>query len=164
MSKVTQLVIVIALVQFVVIILIYNKLAAIEDGMAIAKVAQPVEFRRNDIARPERAAPVVSALPTEERLRQIIREELQDQLDGLSTAPPDEETVVAASSVDETELQYQRDLVLQQLDYHASIGRISDVEMQKLLTDIARLDPATRKEAMSALSRAMNTGQLEGRL
>ena len=98
------------------------------------------------------------------QLRQIIREELGAQLDGRSGSNIDMDAPIASNATDNTEIQYQRDLVAQQLDYHTSVGSISDTDMQKLQGEIAKLDEAGRKEMLGKLVRALNSGGLDGRL
>ena len=98
------------------------------------------------------------------QLRQIIREELGALLDSKSGPETEKDAVVASNAIDNTEIQYQRELVAQQLDYHTSVGSISDTDMQKLQGEIAKLDEAGRKEMLSKLIQALNSGGLDGRL
>jgi len=100
----------------------------------------------------------------ENQLRQIIREELRAQLDGRSGSDKQMGAVIASDSTDTAENQYQRELVAQQLLYHTSVGSISNVDMQKLQGEIAKLDAASQKEMLGKLTRALNSGELEGRL
>ena len=100
----------------------------------------------------------------ENQLRQIIREELRAQLDGRSGSAKQMDAVIASDSTDTAENQYQRELVAQQLLYHTSVGSISNVDMQKLQGEIAKLDAASQKEMLGKLTRALNSGELEGRL
>lgn len=99
-----------------------------------------------------------------DKLRQIIREESRAQLDSRSEADRQTEEAVASGSTSDAEYQYQRERVAQQLEYHTSVGSISDTDMQKLQGEIAKLDEAGRTEMLSKLTQAMNSGQLEGRL
>jgi hypothetical protein len=55
-------------------------------------------------------------------------------------------------------------LVNRRVDDFIEVGVISESEMVRLQSDIARLDPAARRAAMQKLVRAMNTGALDGRL
>jgi hypothetical protein len=106
------------------------------------------------------AAPIVD----EEWLRRIIREELAQQHNRPATehdtsaaqpAPPR-----AATAAD---LQ-RRDNIAQRIEAYAAMGAISDTQMMELQTDIARLDPAHRRQMMSKLVRSLNSGDLKGRL
>ena len=97
-------------------------------------------------------------------MRQIIREELAAQADGRPGPANQVDAVFASESTDKAENQYQREQVAQQLEYHASVGSISNADMQKLQGEIARLDEASRTEMLRELTRALNSGQLEGRL
>jgi hypothetical protein len=61
-------------------------------------------------------------------------------------------------------MEYQRAQVAQQQETYVSVGSISDADMQTLQMDIAKLDAAGRTEMLRKLSRAFNSGNLEGRL
>ena len=52
---------------------------------------------------------------------------------------------------------------MQNLDYHIERGKISDMDMAKLQAEIARLDDDGRRQMLSLLAQAMNSGKLEGR-
>jgi len=97
----------------------------------------------------------------EERLRSILREELAQEhnrpVAASSPAPAPPRNPSAA------ELQ-QRDLVAQQIEAYRSVGTITDAQMQELQADIAKLDAVSRKQMLSKLTRALNTGDIKGRL
>ena len=154
----------ISILQIAAILLLYGKLADIEQSLERPVNAAP-------------AATVISSTPMsrqdpvqhaagidEERLRYIIRDELRTELGQLSRGESAVATAPAPAPRDPVESERQREQVFQQIEYYSSVGRISDAEMVKLQTDIARLDPAARTQALGALNRAMNSGQLEGRL
>ena len=102
--------------------------------------------------------------PNEDRLRQIIRDELSAQLDGIFATDKQSDAVIAAELPDSAENQYQRDLVVEQLQYHTSVGSISEADMSRLQMEIAKLDDSGRKEMLQMLTQALNSGDLEGRL
>ena len=102
-----------------------------------------------------------SAVLDEAALRQIIREELAAR-NGYGSASP--EPAATPPPVNDIDVQYQRDYIAQQIEYFASVGRISPADMDVLLAEIAKLDPAGRQEMLSELTRALNSGRLEGRL
>ena len=58
----------------------------------------------------------------------------------------------------------QKTLVDQQIEYYRSMGRISDSEMDLLLGEAAKLNPPDRKQMMSKLVRALNAGEISGKL
>jgi hypothetical protein len=120
-----------------------------------------------DERAPATAAPAtnpiaVTASPfaDEDRLRMIIREELAAQrtMQSGGTAPPP----VAARDEESNRLLQER--VSQQIDAYQAAGAISDAQMQELHVQIAQLDAASRKRMMSKLIRAMNAGDIKGRL
>ena len=102
--------------------------------------------------------------PDEYQLRKIVREELAAQLGALSASNAQDHSAAISGPEDEAKYQYQREMVAQQLNYHTSVGSISDSDMLKLQGEIAKLDAASRKEMLSELTRALNSGELEGRL
>lgn len=58
----------------------------------------------------------------------------------------------------------QRDLVPQQIEAYRAVGAITDAQMLELQADIAKLDAVSRKQMLSKLTRALNTGDIKGRL
>lgn len=106
------------------------------------------------------AAPSAGALD-EERLRQVIREELAAlPAPGAAGAPPAGALVPRDPERDRA----QREQVAAQIAHYRSVGRISEAEMQGLQQDIAQLDPAARKEMLAALVRAMNAREIQGQM
>lgn len=101
------------------------------------------------------AAPSVD----EERLRAVIREELA-QLHVQRDAPPPVAPLPRNRPVD----PQQRAVVEQQIEAYRGVGAITESQMQDLQADIAQLDDPTRKQMMSKLIRALNSGDIKGRL
>ena len=149
-----------------VLLFLLGKVVAIESGMPEAEYEDPntlvsdvFDAKANAAYSGERYS-----YPHEVQLRQIIREELSAYLDNKPESGNHEESAATFSAVDTAEYQQRRELVVQQLDYHTSVGSISDADMQKLQGDIAKLDEAGRKEMLNELTRALNSGGLDGRL
>lgn len=100
----------------------------------------------------------------EQRLLQAIREELarlqnQLQMQGAVASP-----AVAEISRNDSVSRDARDSVAQQIENYRAMGPISEAQMFELQSAIVKLDPASRKQMMSRLIRALNAGELEGRL
>jgi hypothetical protein len=98
----------------------------------------------------------------EERLRAILREELAQEHIRPAREPirPDPARPHTPSTA---ELQ-QRDVVAQQIEAYRGTGTITDAQMLELQADIAQLDAASRRQMLSKLTRALNTGEIKGRL
>ena len=95
----------------------------------------------------------------EERLRTVIREELARlQVEGAG-APPAVASKPRNPSVD----RQRRDAIEQRIDAYSSVGSITDAEMTELQAEIAKLDESGRKQMMSKLIRALNSGDIKGR-
>ena len=97
-------------------------------------------------------------------MRRVIREEILaasaaivPAQSGLARNPAETPPTPVASPA-------QVALVNRRVDDYIQTGVISESEMVRLQSDIARLDPAARRAAMQKLVRAMNTGALDGRL
>lgn len=155
---------ILGLVQTVVLLLLFGKIIAIEDKMVSATPNERNVSVTDDLAntRSQSNSNATYLYPNEDQLRLIIREELGAQLDHISGPGKQLDSVIASSAVDEPETEYQRQRVIQQLEYHTSVGRISPLDMQKLQGEIAKLDEAGRKEMLINLTRAINSGKLEG--
>jgi hypothetical protein len=156
----------VVLLQTVVLLLLLWKIVVLEDEITSAMPGEQESFvtsNLRDVQAP--STPDDTRLyPNEDRLRQIIREELHTELDREFQPGMQSELDSEPDSGDRAELEYRRELVAQQLEHYASVGSISDADMQKLQIDIAKLDDAGRMEMLRELSRAFNSGRLEGRL
>jgi hypothetical protein len=104
-----------------------------------------------------------------DRLRAIIREELGEWLAGISKergSDPSSSDSAQAAHVRQAAAgdPVRTEEVAHAIDYYISIGRISDAEMGRLKSDIARLPDPERRRMLARLVGALNSGQLEGRL
>jgi hypothetical protein len=98
----------------------------------------------------------------EERLRAILREELaQEHIRPVQE--PIQPDPARPRTPSPAELQ-QRDVVAQQIEAYRGTGTITDAQMLELQADIAQLDAASRRQMLSKLTRALNTGEIKGRL
>ncbi len=154
----------IILVQFVAILFLYVKLVEIGEDLSAQSVA-PTISSGNDTAEARLQLDASDGSPnlTEDRLRVVIREELSAYLAAQAQPNNADRQTIVPGSVDPVELDYRKEQVSQQLDYYTTVGSISDLDMQKLQMDIAKLDDASRKEMLRKLTRALNSGQLDGR-
>lgn len=103
-------------------------------------------------------------LADEARLRGIVREELAQH---PQTQPPrgNEPPATAASQPRNAAVDLNRQAsITQQIAAYQAAGSISDEQMQELHVEIAQLDETSRKQMMSKLIRAMNAGDIKGRL
>jgi len=109
-------------------------------------------------------APVEAPRIDEARLRAILREELaQEHNRPVAESLPAAPSPAPPHNPSAAELQ-QRDLVAQQIEAYRAVGMITDAQMQELQADIAKLDAVSRKQMLSKLTRALNTGDIKGRL
>ncbi len=158
--------IVLILVQTGVLLLMFGKMVAIEEEIAPAMLDEKNTLLSGKFTNTQSQSYSNDTYlyPNEDRLRQIIREELAALPAGGIGAVKQAEAEAVLSTAAIAERQYQRDQVAQQLNYHTSVGSISDLDMQKLQGEIAKLDAAARREMLRELTRALNSGELEGRL
>ena len=102
--------------------------------------------------------------PDNQQLRLIVREELAAALSHYELAAqnstPDQEPPV----YDEVEMQYRRALVLEELEALKGQVEASNVELERLMGDIARLNPEARTELTKMLNQALNRGEIKGHL
>lgn len=111
------------------------------------------------------ATPTASAAATiapsldEQHLRAVVREEL-----ALFDVQGDASPAVAPQPRNPSVDFHQREVIAQQIEAYRAIGTITDAQMQELQADIARLDVSNRKQMMSKLLRALNSGDIKGRL
>lgn len=152
-------------VQTAILLLLFGKIIQLGKGEIEAVPAGQNTFGSAPF---DASTTLGNATPTyyldENQLRKIIREELRAQLEALPESNQYIDATVASNSINENEMEDRREQVFRQLEYYSSVGSISDLEMQQLQADVAKLDAASQKEALSQLTRAINSGRLNGRL
>ena len=156
-------IIALSLVQTAVLIVLLGKLVLFEQDTNVAEHVEQRTLMSEPLDNPATDSTAIYYMD-DNQLRQIIREELAAQLDGRPGPDAETDAFMASNTSDPSEYQYQRELVAQQLEYHTSVGSISDTDMQKLQGEIAKLDAAGRTEMLGRLIRALNSGGLDGRL
>ena len=153
-----------AVVQMALVLVLLFKVINLEQHPA-----ELVESQQESASSEQPAAPQTLVRPIgnyrqldENRLRKIVREELRAQLnESLASTPKAVEDDVP-EPVSEAEYQYRLDAALQNLDYYIEQGEISNEDMIKLQSEIALLDNEGRRQMLSQLARAMNSGELKG--
>lgn len=152
--------------QTAVLLFLLAKVIGVENNMSTADNEDDITPVGNVSGARSMGATSIESLsyPNEIRLREIIREELSAHLTAGSGPAYEEQSAIAVEAEYTAEDQYKLDAVMQKLDYFESVGSISEIEMQDIQMDIARLHKADQKRILSRLTRAMNTGGLKGRL
>ena len=157
-------IIVIGAVQLVLILILLTKVVELDQRLhtdinptnqttpAQAIITQPMLVPATD----------VPGVLDERKLRKIVREELRAQLGELAISVPQNNNDTVPETVSTAEYQFRLDTVSQNLDYYIEQGLISDAEMARLQTEIARLDAKGRRQMLSLLTQALNSGELEG--
>lgn len=153
--------------QFVLLLLIYSKTDAVQEDLQTSKApASPGSLLHSGVRSKDQigSGPGNESI-TERRLRQIIQEELRSQAKNAGLNNSQQETQPPAEQdVNDSVMASQRDFVLGQLDYYSSVGSISSADMAQLHMAIAKLDERGRREMMSRLNRALNSGTLKADL
>ena len=155
-----------SIIQIIAILFLYTKIADLEGNFDRAATVAPTDARRPDPA-PAQSFPLTNdnhPNVDKDLLRLIIREELAVHRDNEREPDTAAEPAPVLSGAEQAEYERRRMQVEEQLNYFTGVGRISDAEMQRLQSEIARLDPASRREMLMELNRALNSGRLEGRL
>ena len=122
----------------------------------------------NNLTTPTMSDSYISAESSsisQDDLRIVIREELQDRL--FNQEPLSEQRAVSNASNDVAITVSEPSLVRavdESIEYHISMGSISEGDMGSLESEIAKLDPSNRTAMLSKLVQAMNDGRLNGRL
>ena len=162
---------VVVVVQTAVLLLLFVKVAAIDARMMAADdftgrapVPGLIETRPDTGFSNERQSASVASFPNEQQLRQIIRDELIAHMDVQGQNDDRARPAVIRDAITESEYQDRRDRVGERINYFSSVGRISEAEMQRLQADIATLNKAGRREMLGRLTRALNSGELDGNL
>ena len=98
----------------------------------------------------------------EKKLRRIIRSELEAHT--LSLVEALQESPEPVAEVDRVENAKRLDIVQQELAYYLDAGKIADNEMRDLQQKISVLDQESSMLMLGELVRALNSGDLQGRL
>jgi hypothetical protein len=138
----------------------------VEEGWLAA-----VDHSRS-VAAPPHAAPLPVGMGSQDgrrcldvaELRRIIREELAAQPTATTVARSPDSPGLDPAPPGEPRATRQLELVNRQVDDYIRAGAISEVQMADLQDEIARLDPAARREVLGKIARAMNSGALAGNL
>lgn len=154
----------ISIIQLAAILLLYAEITNLDDSLQTVLAAEQQPVSVSDVTRLPTSDDANAGVINEDRLRQIIREELVAHVENGSLPESQVSRSVASATVDPLKMEARREQISQQLEYYVSVGRISDAEMQKLQIDIAKLDADGRTEMLRELTRALNSGRLEGRL
>jgi len=149
------------ILQTVVLFFLASRVIMLDEGVATVRTTNSAIDRSQVHPSAQQSTVSVSAFPIETRLREIIREELASQLDGIAFA----QAGVDLESVNKSDPTYERrrDSVGQSVDYYVSTGTINEQDMAHLQQEIARLNPEDRMAMLSKIVSAMNGGQLDGR-
>ena len=155
------------LVQLVLLCALFLRVLDFESAVLATSSHEPPTPALDARPSPTPAARTTAStgLPDEERLRTIIRDELRSELAGIRLGANSAEANEPQPDPQmDIEYDYRRDAVEQSLDYYSQVGRISEAEMARLQSDIAKLRPADRSAMLGRLVRELNSGTLEGRL
>lgn len=128
--------------------------AAIEQLQQTSNAVLPVTAEKQAIT---------VAFP-EQRLREIVREELAAQLEHAATSNTAAIAEPPVEPIDDADYEIRRQMVAQSLEYFIEVGQISGVEMANLQTQIARLRDEDRRVMLGQLGRLLDTGKIDGRL
>ena len=162
-AKSHTLLIILVGIQIALTLVLVVKLGSFENHRNT--VAQPIPLQTSAkvaIVPDEPKSVADHTRLSEFQLRRIVREEL------LRVMPADavveSEKALSQPVLDPVEMQYQRKLVVQELEYLKEQDVVTTAELDKLLGDIAHLDPESRIDLLGMLNRAMNRGEIKGNL
>lgn len=104
-----------------------------------------------------------------EQLRLLLREELQFVRDwSQASKQPEPSSAIDQGAISQGAIKNSPPAAIMAVDesieYHLSVGSISEQEMGNLQMKIAKLDDFSRKAMFKKLLQAMNNGQLNGHL
>jgi hypothetical protein len=168
---------ILSVLQIAAISVLLFKFVSLERSMNNLAMASPaVAARKPFTAPPPRSTASIApkadtrlAPANIEQLRSVVREELAAALlpffreqssRRFSTAPERE----AGEERPDSDYEYEREMVRNEIDYDVSRGFISDMEMEDLQRQFAKLDQSGRKEMLRKLLKVLNSGDLKGRL
>ena len=160
-----KLIILLGAAQTILLLTLLIKVIGLERSIEVeAKAEQPTVTEETTANDDVAGQPVISTQSlSEKRLRQIVREEVGSQLKEFSASLTQPANVEEFEPISAAEYQYRLEATMQHLDYYIGEKEISDIDMANLQGEIARLDDEGRRQMLSPLTQALNSGELEGR-
>ena len=152
--------------QIALVLLLLIKLNTFEDRMDMfTESAEQTSDSEPVVSQPPQSEPVVEQTGLDsQQLRRIVREELRASRYTSVLAPKNSTIGTNEPLVDEAEMQYQRDLVVEELEFLKEQDEVSTAEMERLMGDIAQLAPEARSELLKMFNQAINRGEIKGHL
>lgn len=150
--------------QTAILILLLIRLNDLDGETAAVQRTEPEMVYVQPSSAQQPTPVTVTGYTDEDRLREIIREELLLVLEDVRALAGNADASADRPLQSGLGYERQRDAVAQSVDYYVSVGRITEREMSQLQMDIAQLNPDDRRAMMGAIVRAMNNGKLDGRL
>lgn len=160
-----KLIVLLGAVQTVLLLALLIKVIGLERSIDVeAKAERPTVMEETTANDDVHGQPVISTQSlSEKRLRQIVREEVRSQFKEFGASLTQPANIEESEPVSAAEYQYRLDAAMQQLDYYIGEKEISDIDMANLQGEIAGLDDEGRRQMLSLLTQALNSGELEGR-
>jgi len=151
--------------QTILLLALLVKVIGLESSIAEQTTEHPIVTEETIANDNVLGQPVISTQSlSEKRLRQIVREEVSSQFREFGASLTHPSIIEEPDPVSATEYQFRYESAMQELDYFLKQGEISDADMAKLQTDIAKLGPDGRTQMLRRLTQALNSGELRGRL
>ena len=161
-------ILILTLLQLAVLATLVHRIILVEDqlGEITSQTLQsPAKVLTQPVEKSTSAVPEGFGL-NEDRLRRIVRSEIRSELnqfaDSLLETPSG--SLEKEAGIDPVENTRRLELVKQELSFFIERGEISDPEMQEFQMEISRLDPDSSTMMIRELVRALNSGELRGRL
>jgi hypothetical protein len=151
------------LLQLTVLAVLVHRVTLVEDQVDEIDVRMrqpPAKVLLQPVEKTISVAPDSFGLD-ENRLRRIIRSELNQYADSLLEAPSENPEKEVA--IDPVENSRRLEVAKQEFSSFVERGEISDSEMQKFQLEISQLDSESHTMMIRKLVRALNTGELKGR-
>ena len=132
--------------------------------------AAPTKLTAMGASNPyERDSTTIQGGPSLDDIRLVVREELSAinesrPASAQRTAPGQSVQTASteAGALSPAESVFLKEETLRDIDSYVALGAISPAEMANLQIKIARLPPSDRREMLTRLTKAMNSGDLQG--
>lgn len=137
-----------------------------------------LESRLDSVSRPLADAPANNAIEEADEpaaqetqggidtgeLRRVIREELRALAPLLAVQQGEAPAQGNDRQYDDADMEYRRTLIIQEMEYLKQEEQVSTADLDRLIGEIALLDPDRRSELMKMLNAAINKGEIRGHL
>ena len=156
----TKFLYLLVVIQTILLVVLFLKVDGFESELESAAAAPSVTAGSQEDIIEESSEPEASL--NADMVRQIVREELWAAGSQAETEAEVPSVSYEMRVYDQVDLEYRRGLIMDEMELMKLEEEVSTADLNRLLGEIALLDPERRGEMLGMLNAAMNRGEING--